>query len=106
MNRCVVYGPCSLSTVSLLSCGISGISTEKCPSGEVNFTQPLVAGVLAGAGVLVGVLDGRPLCSWALSVKQIAVVIMASAKNLFIYFGPPFEKRLLGRQIITVDRRG
>src|SRR6185369_6086303 len=92
MNRWVVYGPCALSTVSDLSCGVSGMSTEKCPSGEVNFTQPLLSGRLAGAGVLLGVLDGRLLgvldgrllCSWALSVKLIPIVIMATAKNLFI----------------------
>jgi len=39
----------------------------------------------AGAGVVLGVLGGRFECSWALSGKLIPTVIMASAKNLFIF---------------------
>jgi hypothetical protein len=51
------------------------------------------------------VLDGRLLCSWALSVKLIPNVIMATAKNLFI-LNIPSRNDFLGRQIITVDRHG
>src|SRR5574338_585899 len=106
MNRWVVYGPCALSTVSVLSSGISGIRTEKRPKGEVNFTQPPLSGVLTGAGVLLGVLGGRLLCSWALSVKLIPTVIMAIAKNVFIYSISLQGSDFLGRQIITADRCG
>src|SRR5678816_2408787 len=84
MNRWVVYGPCALSTVSVFSCGTSGIMTEKRPSSELNGTQPLLSAVLLGAGVVLGVLGGRLVCSWALSGKLIPTVIMANAKNLFI----------------------
>src|SRR6185436_9715831 len=86
MNRCVVYGPCALSVVSVFSCGISGISTEKRPVSEENWAQPPVSGTLGvvRAGGLLGVVDGRPECSWALSGKLIPTVIMAKAKNLFI----------------------
>src|SRR5829696_6265896 len=91
MNRCVVYGPCAVSFVSVLSSGISGISTEKRPSSEAKCAQPLLsagvtrAGVLAGVlGGRLGVLGGRLVCSWALSGKLIPTVIMANAKNLFI----------------------
>jgi hypothetical protein len=56
------------------------------------------------AGGLLGVVDGRLECSWALSEKLIAAVIMAKAKNLFII--DPLEVAKLGRQIITVDRAG
>jgi hypothetical protein len=58
-----VYGPCELSTVSVFSGGISGISTEKRPFSEVNFTQLPLSVVLLGAGVLLGVLGGRLECS-------------------------------------------
>jgi len=34
---------------------------------------------------VLGVLGGRFECSWALSGKLIPTVIMASAKNLFIF---------------------
>jgi hypothetical protein len=66
-----------------LSVGVSGIKTVKCPSSELNFTQPL-SSLTFGAGVLVGV-DGLLECSWALMEKLNPSVISDMAKNLFIF---------------------
>src|SRR5688500_11285345 len=85
MNRCVVYGPCSLGVVSVLSVGVSGIRTEKRPSSELNFTHPasfgstVVRGVAAGPG-----LGGRRVCAWATAAALRTSVINKRAQNRFI----------------------
>jgi hypothetical protein len=49
----------------------------------------VVLGV-GGRGVVVGrgVLVGRGLCSWALSEKLNAIVVISIAKNLFMLYIP------------------
>ena len=104
-----MYGPCALCVVSVLSSGITGINTEKRPSSELNFTQPLESVAVMGGGVLLGVagrgvLVGRGLCSWALREKLNAIVVISIAKNFFMLDVPSMLLKSLGLrspQIIT-----
>src|SRR6185436_1005727 len=101
-NRWVVYGPCSLGVVSVLSVGISGIRTEKRPMSELNLTHPPSLSIAAGVAGGFEAGGRRGECSWATIAALNANVSEKIATKRLMMKSP--SKVLKDSEAYTTDR--